>query len=338
MAPLTRVRAGDSGVPNDLLVEHYAQRASTGLIISEGVYTSPESHAFVGQPGIVTAEQIAGWRRVTDAVHAEGGLIVMQLMHGGRVTHESVTGGFTPVAPSAIAIDGFTRTANGKEAFPVPHAIGTEEIPALIEQLVTAARNAIEAGFDGIELHSANGYLLHEFLSPSSNVRTDNYGGSPENRARLGIEVTHAIADAIGADRVGIRISPSHNIQDVLEVDADDTRATYDALLSGIAPLGLAYASVLHAQPAGEFVQHLRSVFGGPWIANSGFGEISTREEAIAIVEDDFADAVAIGRPIIANPDLVRRWREDREVNEPNGATFYGPGAEGYTDYPALAS
>jgi 2,4-dienoyl-CoA reductase-like NADH-dependent reductase (Old Yellow Enzyme family) len=203
---------------------------------------------------------------------------------------------------------------------------------------VRTARSAIDAGLDGVELHSANGYLLHEFLSPSSNVRTDAYGGSPENRARLGIEVATAVAAEIGAGRVGIRISPSHNIQGALETDAADTRATYDALLAGLAPLGLAYVSILHAEPAGEFVQHLRAEFGGPWMANSGFGVITTREEAIAIVEDDFADAVAIGRPIIANPDLVHRWRHDRELNEPDPSTFYGPGAEGYVDYPALAS
>jgi N-ethylmaleimide reductase len=338
MAPLTRVRAGDSGVANDMLVEHYRQRASTGLIVSEGTYTSFESQAFVGQPGIVTPEQIAGWRRVTDAVHKDGGLIVAQLMHGGRVTHQDVTGGRTPVAPSAIAIQGEMRTANGKVAFPVPHALELDELPGIVEQLVTAARNAIEAGFDGVEVHSANGYLLHEFLSPVSNVREDAYGGSPENRARLGIEVLTAVAAEIGADRVGVRISPSHNIQDALELDAAETRATYEAFMSGLAPLGLAYVSVLHSDPTGEFIQHLRSTFGGPFMANSGFGVVTTREEAIAIVEDGFADAVAIGRPIIANPDLVRRWEEDTELNEPNPATFYGPGPEGYTDYPALAS
>lgn len=339
MAPLTRVRAGDSGIPNDLLVEHYAQRASTGLITSEGIYTSFESQAFAGQPGIVTDEQVAGWRRVTDAVHAAGGRIVAQLMHGGRVTHQDVNGGHTPVAPSAIAINGSTRTSNGtKVDFPVPRALETNELPGIAEEFVRAARNAMAAGFDGVELHSANGYLLHEFLSPESNVRDDNYGGSPDNRARLGIEVATAVAAAIGAGHVGIRISPSHNIQDAVEVDAADVRATYDALLGGIAPLGLAYVSILHADPTGEFVQHLRTTFAGPVIINSGFGAITTREEAVAIVTDGFADAVAIGRPIIANPDLVRRWREEREVNEPNAATFYGPGAEGYTDYPALAS
>jgi 2,4-dienoyl-CoA reductase-like NADH-dependent reductase (Old Yellow Enzyme family) len=337
MAPLTRVRAGESGVPDDLLVENYAQRASTGMIVTEGVYTGPECQAFVGQPGIVTREQIEGWRRVADAVHAKGGIIVAQLMNGGRVTHETINGGRTPVAPSAIAIDGFLRTADGKLAFPVPHALATAELPLIIDQFVRAAHNAIDADLDGVEIHAANGYLLHEFLSPSSNTRDDSYGGSPEKRARFCIEVVTAVAKAIGADRVGVRISPSHNIQDVFEPDDTETRATYHAFIAGIAPLGLAYLSVLHADPAGEFIQHLRARFAGPLIANSGFGVVTTREEAIAIVEDGHADAVAIGRPIIANPDLVADWSEGRAANAADRRTSYGPDARGFNDYPALA-
>ena len=338
MAPLTRLRAGEAGIPNDLLVEHYRQRATTGLIVTEGTFTSQVSRAYPGQPGIVTPEQIAGWRRVTDAVHAEGGVIVMQLMHGGRVTHPEINGGLTPVAPSAIAIDGETRTPLGKKRFAEPRALTTDELPGVTAEIVQAARNAIEAGFDGVEVHSANGYLLHEFLSPVSNVRTDSYGGSPANRARFGIETVTAVAEAIGADRVGIRISPSHNIQDVFETDETETKATYDALIDGIAPLGLAYLSVLHRDPAGELVQDLRARFGGPLMANSGFGQLTTRAEAMEFVRDDFADVVAVGRQVIANPDLVARWRHDRELNEPNPSTFYGQGAEGYIDYPALAS
>ncbi|MBC7724159.1 MAG: alkene reductase [Burkholderiaceae bacterium] len=335
MAPLTRVRSGADGVPNDLVVEYYGQRASTGMITSEGAYTSAGSQAYPGQPGIVTEEQIAGWRRVTDAVHARGGLIVMQLMHGGRVTHPSVNGGNPVIAPSAIAIEGEVRTADGKAPYPVPVAA---DAASIIAEHVTAARNAIAAGMDGVEIHSANGYLLHEFLAPSSNLRDDEFGGTPQKRARLGIEVATAVAAAIGADRVGIRISPSHNIQDVLEIDAADTRLTYETLLSGLAPLGLAYLSVLHSDPAGEFVQDLRAHFGGPLVANSGFGVITSREDAAALIEHGKADAVAVGRMLIANPDLVRRWAEERELNEPDASTFYGPDAHGYTDYPALAS
>ena len=338
MAPLTRMRADANGVPNDLLVEHYRQRATTGLIVTEGTWTSPVSKAYPGQPGIFTPDQIAGWHRVTDAVHAEGGLIVMQLMHGGRVTHPEITGGLTPVAPSAIAIDGETHTPLGKRRFSEPHAIEEAELPGVTAEIVQAARNAIEAGFDGVEVHSANGYLLHEFLSPASNVRTDAYGGSPANRARFGIETVTAVAEAVGADRVGIRISPSHNIQDVFETDDAETKATYDALIDGIAPLGLAYLSVLHRDPAGELVQDLRARFGGPLMVNSGFGVITDRDEAIDAIANGTADVVAVGRQVIANPDLVARWRDDRELNEPNPNTFYSSSAEGYTDYPALAS
>lgn len=338
MAPLTRVRSGRTGVPNDLVVEYYAQRATTGLIVSEGTYTSAESQAYPGQPGIVTPEQVEGWRRVADAVHAKGGLIVMQLMHGGRVTHPSINGGSVPVAPSAIAIQGDVRTPDGKLPYPVPHAPSEAEIGGLVAQHVVAARNAISAGFDGVEVHSANGYLLHEFLSPVSNVRDDSYGGSPANRARFGVEVAAAVAEEIGADRVGMRISPAHNIQDVVETDADETRATYEALVDGIAPLGLAYLSVLHAEPAGELVQQLRARFGGPLMANTGFGIVTTREHAAALIDDDMAETIAVGRMVIANPDLVRRWSETSELNEIDTSTFYSDGARGYTDYPALAS
>lgn len=338
MAPLTRMRADEQGVPGDLIVEHYRQRASVGLIVTEGVFTSERSKAYPGQPGIVTDEQIAGWTRVTEAVHAAGGRIVMQLMHGGRVSHEDITGGLPLLAPSAIAIQGEVHVPTGKKPYPVPSEPETDEVPLIVDELTVAARNAIDAGFDGVEIHSANGYLLHEFLSPVSNVRTDAYGGSPAARAKLGIDVAHAVSREIGADRVGIRISPSHNIQDVLEEDADETRATYEALLSGIAPLGIAYVSILHAEPAGELVQGLRKTFGGPLMINSGFGVQTEYDEAIQLVEEGTADVVAVGRMVIANPDLVERWESGAATNEPNPATFYGPGAEGYTDYPALAA
>ena len=336
MAPLTRMRAGASGVPNDLLVEHYRQRAGVGLIITEGTYPTHESQAFVGQPGIVTDEQVAGWRRVADAVHARGGRIVMQVMHGGRVTHPDTNGGRRVVGPSAIAIDGETHTPKGKQPYPVPHALSVDEAGATLQDIVDASRRAIEAGLDGVEIHGANGYLLHEFLSPASNQRDDVYGGSPENRARFVLEVVTAVAAEIGAGRVGLRISPEHNIQGALETDRDDVRATYGALLDGLRPLGLAYLSVLHREPAGELVQELRQRFGGKLIANSGFGTVTTRDEAVALIEASHADAVAVGRAVIANPDLVERWQGEHPENEPNAALFYAAGAEGYTDYPTL--
>jgi len=338
MAPLTRIRSGRSGVPAELVARYYTQRASLGLIVSEGTYPSHAGQGFPGQPGLVTPAQLAGWKAVTDSVHAAGGRIVAQVMHAGRVTHEATNGGFPVVGPSAIAINGTTRTYDGKQDYPVPHALTTDELPGIVDDFVRASKNAIEAGFDGVEVHGANGYLLHEFLSPASNVRDDAYGGSPSNRARFVIDLVTAVALAIGADKVGLRISPEHNIQDALETDADDLTATYGALVDGLSPLNLAYLSVLHAEPRGEFVQNLRARFGGVFLINSGFGAITARDEALAIVRDGVADAVVVGRAAIANPDLVRRWRDDLPVNEPDPVTFYGEGAEGYTDYPALAS
>ena len=335
MAPLTRLRSGQEGIPGPLVAEHYRQRASLGLIVSEGTYPSPAGRSYPGQPGIVTPDQIAGWKKVTDAVHAEGGRIFAQIMHGGRVSHEDITGGHQVVAPSAIAVEAETRTSKGKQAHPVPHALTTDELPGVLQEFVQGSRNAIEAGFDGVELHSANGYLLHEFLAPSSNQRDDTYGGSPENRVRFVIEVVKAVVEAVGAERVGIRISPEHNVQGVTELDAADVRETYRLLVDAIAPLNLAYLSILHKDPTGELVQDLRSRFNGAFLVNTGFGVITTRDEAISLVADGHADAVVVGRPAIANPDLARRWREGLPVNEPDASTFYAEGAEGYTDYPA---
>ncbi|NHC46955.1 alkene reductase [Motilibacter aurantiacus] len=338
MAPLTRMRAGASGVPNDLLVEHYSQRASLGLIVTEGTYPRFESQAFVGQPGIVTDEQQAGWARVAEAVHARGGKIVMQVMHGGRVTHADVNGGRRVEAPSAIAIRGEGHTEKGKQAYPVPHALTADEAREVRDDFVAASQRAIAAGLDGVELHAANGYLLHEFLSPASNHRSDEYGGSPERRARFVVEVVAAVAGAVGAGKVGLRVSPEHNIQDALETDREDVLATYGAVLDQLRPLGLAYLSVLHREPAGDLVQELRRRFGGPVVVNSGFGSVTTRAEAVQLIEAAHADAVAVGRAAIANPDLVERWRGEHAENEPDATTFYADGARGYTDYPFLAA
>ncbi|MGY2083602.1 alkene reductase [Blastococcus sp. SYSU DS0539] len=338
MAPLTRMRSGRAGIPRDIVVEHYAQRAGVGLIITEGTFPNDESRAFAGQPGIVTDEQVEGWRQVADAVHARGGRLVMQVMHGGRVSHPELTG-TRVVAPSALAIRGEVHVGGGvKKAFPVPHALTTEEARATIADFVAASERAVAAGLDGVELHAANGYLLHEFLSPASNQRDDVYGGSPENRARFVVEVATAVAAAIGAGRVGIRISPEHNIQDALETDRADVLATYGALMDGLRPLGLAYLSVLHVEPAGDLVQELRRRFGGPLIANSGFGTVTTRAEALALIDESHAEAVAVGRPVLANPDLVERWQGEHPENEPDPLTFYAPGPEGYIDYPVLAA
>lgn len=336
MAPLTRVRTGEEGVPGPLVVEHYRQRASLGLIVSEGIYPSPAGRSYAGQPGLVTAAQVAGWKKVTDAVHAEGGRMFAQIMHGGRVSHEDITGGRTIVGPSAVAIDGDVRTPSGKQPYPVPHALTTDELSVVRQEIVTGAINAMEAGFDGVELHSANGYLLHEFLAPNSNVRSDSYGGSPENRARFVIETVNAVVAAVGSNRVGIRVSPEHNVQGIAETDQADVRATYEVLVDSIAPLNLAYLSILHHQPTGRLVQDLRARFTGAFLVNTGFGVVTTREEALALVSGGHADAVVVGRPAIANPDLARRWKESLPLNEPDPATFYTEGAKGYTDYPAF--
>lgn len=336
MAPLTRNRAGEGQTPTALNAEYYGQRASAGLIITEGTQPSAVGQGYLGTPGIHSAEQTAGWRAVADAVHAAGGHIVVQLMHVGRIAHPDNKGGLESVAPSAIAAPGTVVTATGNQPYATPRELATDELPGIVDEFVAAARNAIEAGLDGVEIHAANGYLLHQFLAPSTNQRTDGYGGSPAAHARLVIEVTTAVAEAVGADRVGIRISPAHNIQGVLEEDPAVTTATYDALVDGIAPLGLAYLSIL-ADPGSQIVRDLRHRFGGPIIVNSGFANVTTLEEVTQILSDDHADLVAVGRELLANPDLAERWRAGAGLNEPDMATFYGGGAKGYTDYPALA-
>ena len=334
MAPLTRSRSGVDGVPGDSVVEYYRQRASMGLIVSEGVYPSKIGQGFMRQPGLETEEQVAGWKKVTDAVHAEGGLIVAQVMHAGRVTHTANTGFEHTVAPSAIAVDGYSHTYQGKLDYETPRALETEELAGVIEEFVRGSVNAIKAGFDGVELHGANGYLLHEFLAPSANTRTDQYGGSPENRARFVIEVVTAVANAIGAGKTGLRISPEHNVQGAVESDAAETAATYKALLEGIAPLNLAALSVLHKEPNGELIQSLRQSFNGPLLVNTGFQDVTTFEDAKAVADGGWGEAVVVGRQAIANPDLVRRWQEGLPLNEPDFATFYSEGDAGYIDYP----
>jgi 2,4-dienoyl-CoA reductase-like NADH-dependent reductase (Old Yellow Enzyme family) len=335
MAPLTRNRAKGT-VPDDLNATYYGQRAGAGLIISEGTQPSAVGQGYLDTPGLHSAEQVAGWRKVADAVHANGGHIVAQLMHAGRIAHPDNKGGLESVAPSALVAPSKMVTVDGQVDLVVPRELREDEIPGIVEEYVAAARNAVEAGLDGVEVHGANGYLLHQFLAPGSNERTDSYGGSPENRARLTIEVTRAVAAAIGADRVGIRISPAHNIQGATEEDPADVAATYGLVVDGIADLGLAYLSIL-ADPTTDLVADLRKRFGGPVILNSGFNAVTTLDEVEKILSEDLGDLVAVGREFIANPDLAERWRTGADLNEADQATFYGGGAEGYTDYPTLA-
>ncbi|MEV7693595.1 alkene reductase [Microbacterium sp. NPDC089189] len=335
MAPMTRTRSGAAGVPTGLVAEYYAQRAGVGLIVSEGAYPSHGSQAYVGQPGIADAEQAAGWKLVADKVHDNGGRIVVQLMHGGRSAHPNINGGRRVVAPSAIAIQGQTFTERGQEAHAQPEALTEAELPGIVEEFVDSARRAIDAGLDGVEIHSANGYLLHQFLAPAANQRTDQYGGSPENRARFVVEVVTAVANAIGADRVGIRISPENMIQDTNETDRPDVLATYSALLTSLRPLGLAYVSILHGEPDGDLVRTLAEHFGGKTLISGGFREVpTTREDAATLIELPHVHAVVVGRALIGNPDLATRWREGAPENALRPELFYGVGPDGYTDYP----
>jgi N-ethylmaleimide reductase len=335
MAPLTRNRAGDGHAPTELNATYYAQRAGAGLIVTEGTAPSEVGQGYLNVPGLYTLDQVAGWRRVADEVHREGGTIVAQLMHAGRIAHADNKEGVETIAPSAVQAPGDMVTAAGPKPHDVPRAPGTDEIRGLVEDFVTAARNAVDAGLDGVEIHSANGYLLHQFLDPTINLREDVYGGSPENRARFVIEVVTAVAEAIGPEKVGLRISPAHQFNGVGEEPGADLDATYTALVDAIAPLGIAYLSIL-ASPLTELTGDLRKRFGGSVLLNDGFGEVTSLETVEDLLETGLADAVVVGRPFLANPDLPARWQKDAELNEPNADTFYGGGAEGYTDYPTL--
>lgn len=336
MAPLTRLRADEEGVPGDLLVEYYRQRASTGMILTEGTWPISEGRTWIGQPGIETSAQQDGWARVTEAVHSKGGKIAMQIMHGGRVSHPVLTGTGRIVSPSATAAPNPIRIPNGKTTPPVAHELTIDEIQQVVGQFVDAAHRALEAGMDAVELHGANGYLIHQFFSPASNLRTDSYGGTAAKRARFAIEIVKAVVEAVGADRTGIRLSPAHAVNGVDETDPAATWETYNAFAEEVSGLDLAFLHVLHHDPSGALVQHLRQTVGAPLISNTGFGPLTTRDEAECIITERYADAVAVGRPLIANPDLVERWKYEITENAPDPSTFYVGGARGYTDYPFL--
>lgn len=341
MAALTRQRAGHSAVPNELHTKYYSQRASAGLVVTEGTFPAWTNRAFPGQAGIANEEQAAGWRDVANAVHDAGGVLFMQIMHGGRTSHPDLIDGAQAEAPSALGWDGQVRGFAGKMDAPVPRALEVDELPRIVEEFRRAARRAIDAGVDGVEVHNANGYLLHEFLAPSTNQREDEFGGSPENRWRLPEMVIRAIVEEIGADRVGVRFSPGHNVQGVIEDDERDMLATYGGLLDALAPVNLAYVSFLHAQPEGELIATLANKARANGVTkvlmNDGFGTVTTKEDAQRELALDYVDAVVVGRQLIANPDLVRRWQEDLVLNEPDQDTFYMGGERGYTDYPTAA-
>jgi N-ethylmaleimide reductase len=331
MAPLTRNRADTDGTPSALQAEYYAQRGGAGVIIAEGTQPSAVGQGYPNTPGLHTDAHQDGWARIAEALHAAGGRIVVQLMHAGRISHEDTIGGATPVAPSALRAAGEIFTPNGMRPHSAPRALETDELPDVIAQYADAARRAVAAGLDGVELHAANGYLLHQFLADGVNQRTDAYGGSPQNRARFVIEVARATAAAIGADRVGIRISPQHLFNDITEDDI----SVYEYLVAELAELGLAYLHVLAAADD-PVVAKLRAIWPGAFVLNTGFGVESDRDALERLVADGIADAVAVGRPFLANPDLVTRWTKGAALNEPDSATFYSGGATGYIDYPNL--
>jgi len=338
MAPLTRNRAGAGLVPGPFAAEYYSQRASAGLIIAEATQISTQAQGYSGTPGCYTDAQVAGWRKVTDAVHAQGGTIVVQLWHTGRVSHTSFQkDGQAPVGPSAIRAN--TKTFIAGEGFvdcSMPRALELDEIPGIITDFRHASMRALDAGFDGVELHGAHGYLLDAFLRDGTNHRTDAYGGSIENRARLLTEVTKACATAIGADRLGVRISPVSTAGDSHD---SDPQALFDHVAEALSPIGLAYVHVVEGETGGARdslpfdYNALRDRYQGVWMVNNGYD----RQMALDAIAGGRADLVAFGRLFIANPDLVARLQQDAALNPlMDPSTFYGGGAHGYTDYPTL--
>ena len=336
MAPLTRNRAAAGRVPSPLAALYYRQRAGAGLIVSEATQIAPLGQGYLDTPGIYSREQVEGWKAVTRAVHERGGKIVVQLWHVGRISHVSLLpAGEVPVAPSAIAAKTQTYTAKGFEAVSAPRALKLEELPAIVEQYRLAARNAIEAGFDGVEVHGANGSLLDQFLRDGMNQRTDAYGGSIENRARLLIEVMQAVTTEIGSGRTGLRLSPVTPSNDASD---SNPQPLFNHVAERLAPLELAFLHVIEGATAGVRdvapfdYQALRERAKAPWMVNNGYD----RKMALDAVASGRADVVAFGRPFISNPDLAERLREDAPLNTLDQDTLYGGGAKGYTDYPAL--
>ncbi len=346
MAPLTRNRAPDA-IPTELTATYYAQRATAGLIISEATAISPEGQGYADVPGLYGTEQLDGWKKVTRAVHEAGGKIVVQLWHVGRISHTSLQPGHAkPVAPSAIRAH--AKTVLLKDGVPTftdtsePRALDAEELPRIVQDYRHAARNAIAAGFDGVEIHAANGYLIDQFLKTGANQRTDDYGGSIKNRARLLLEVTRAIVDEIGGGRTGIRLSPVTPANDIVD---ENPQPLFDYVVRELGKLGLAYVHVIEGATGGprelpdrpfdyaELRNAYRAAGGkGAWMVNNGYDR-ALAEAALA----NGADMVAFGRPFISNPDLVERLKQNAPLNELNRDTLYGGGAKGYTDYPTLA-
>ncbi|HEY9051302.1 MAG TPA: alkene reductase [Gammaproteobacteria bacterium] len=335
MAPMTRNRADKNNAPHDLNTLYYTQRASAGLIITEAAQISPQGVGYPGTPGIYSPEQIAGWKKITKAVHDKGGRIFIQLWHVGRISHPSLQpDGQLPVAPSAIKPEGQAVTYTGMQDFVEPRALDKTELPGIVADYVAAARNAMEAGFDGVEVHAANGYLLDEFLRDGSNQRKDEYGGSIENRYRLLKEVMTAVCDAIGPDKVGVRISPENKFNDMHDSDAQNT---FNHVTEMLDSFKLAYLHVLEGDMPTKTreldYQQIKDRFHGPYMANCAYDF----DKAQSVIFNNQADMVSFGYLYIGNPDLVERFKAGAELIQADRSTFYGGDAKGYTDYPTLA-
>ena len=332
MAPLTRARSNpETRVPNALMRDYYVQRATAGLILSEATSVDPMGVGYVGTPGIWSPEQVEGWKLVTDGVHAAGGRIVMQLWHVGRISDPSLLGGLPPVAPTALQAKGEVSLLRPKRPYPLPRALDAAEIPAIIEAYRRGAQNAEKAGFDGVEIHGANGYLLDQFLQDSTNQRTDGYGGSIENRARLMLEVTDAAISVWGPGRVGMHLAPRGDAHDMGD---SNPAATFGYVARALGQRKIAFIFAREYLAEDRLGPTLKQQFGGPYIANEKF----TLEASEAELTEGRADAIAFGMKYIANPDLVERIRRGASLNEVVPATIYGDGPEGYSDYPALAA
>ncbi|WP_042389583.1 alkene reductase [Streptacidiphilus melanogenes] len=334
MAPMTRSRAfGPGAAPTELMATYYAQRAGAGLIVTEGIQPSPVGQGYPDTPGLHTDAQVEAWRTVTDAVHGAGGVIFAQLMHTGRIGHPSLLpDGLAPVGPSPVAAKGQVYTHEGPKDFVTPLELGDAEIRQTIADFVVAANHAVAAGFDGVEIHGANGYLIHQFLAPNSNRRTDDWGGDAEGRIRFAVEVVSAVAEAIGGHRVGLRISPGNPFNDIAEPDPGEV---YPALLDRLAGLDLAYLHLLEG-PDRDLTARLRKAWPGTFVLNPFTHPDATGPDALALVEDGSADMIAYGALFLANPDLPARLAAGGPFNTPDPATFYGGDHRGYTDYPAL--
>ncbi|MFG2298637.1 alkene reductase [Streptomyces sp. NPDC048603] len=336
MAPMTRSRAyGPGAEPTELMATYYAQRASAGLIVTEGIQPSPVGQGYPDTPGLHTSGQVRAWRTVTDAVHREGGVIFAQLMHTGRIGHPVLLpDGLVPVGPSPVAAEGRVYTHEGPKEFVTPKELSEAGIRQTIADFATAARNAVEAGFDGVEIHGANGYLIHQFLAPNTNHRSDAWGGDTKGRIRFAVEVVTAVAEAIGSHRVGLRISPGNRYNDIAE---DDPRDVYLALLDRLAGLDLAYLHLMEG-PDGSLTAQLRAAWPGTFVLNPFTYPDATGADALELIEDGSADLVAYGALFLANPDLPRRLAAGGPFNTPDQATFYGGDHRGYTDYPTLTA